>query len=339
MSKCKVLFTAECERDLVKELEAFCDIEYAGWTISKTVIPEEELIEKLKDKEVFVTSYDKVTKRVLDEAKNLKLVVCGRANPVNVDLAAAQEKGIKVSWTPGRNSDVTAEFAVALLLNVVRNVSVANRAILSGECITDDEKKPDVVKTDVTWGYVKESHPYEDFKGPQIKNKTMGIIGYGSIGRRVGKIMHDGFGANLLVYDPFLSPVEVNAPGIKLVDFDELIENSDFISCHTKITPEVIGLFNYETFKRMKRTAYFINNSRGAIVNEEDLFRALKDGLIAGAALDVYAYEPLYKGHPFVSGGLKNLLLTPHVSGASEDAITNGTMMIVDTVKKFVKGL
>ncbi len=337
--KYKMLFTAECDMNLVKELESFCDVEYAGWTVSKTVIPEDELIARLRDKDILVTSYDKVTRRVLEESENLKLVVCGRANPVNVDMKAAEERGIKVSWTPGRNSDVTAEFAVALILNVARNVSLANRAIMSGECITDDEEKPAVTKTDVTWGYVKESHPYEDFKGPQIRNKTMGIIGYGSIGKRVGKIMHDGFGANLLIYDPFMSPVEVNAPGIRLVEFDELVASSDFISCHTKITPETTGLFNYDTFSKMKRTAYFINNSRGAIVNEDDLCRALRDKLIAGAALDVFAYEPLYKGHPFVSGELKNLLLTPHVSGASADAITNGTLMIVDSVKKFVKGM
>ena len=339
MERLHILFTAEADDSIVSQLEDVCDVVYDGWKKTKTIINEDELIAKLQGKQILITSYDKVTEKVLTSCPVLKLVVCGRANPVNVDCAAAKKLGIKVAYTPGRNSDVTAEFAVAMILNLVRNVSRANRAILSGAATTDDMVKPDEVKNDVTWGKVKECHPYENFKGPQIRNKTMGIVGYGSIGRRVGSIMHHGFCANLLIYDPFLSPIDIEEPGVRLVDFETLIGQSDFISCHIKVTPETTNLFNYDTFKKMKRTAYFINNSRGAIVNENDLCRALDDHLIAGCALDVYAYEPLYKGHPFISGKYDNLLMTPHISGASPDAITNGTMMIVDAVRRYISGL
>ncbi|HBQ42825.1 MAG TPA: dihydrofolate reductase, partial [Lactobacillus acetotolerans] len=169
----------------------------------------------------------------------------------------------------------------------------------------------------------------------QIKNKNVGIVGYGSIGKRVAKIL-EGFSAYILVYDPYVSRVEIDCPSMRKVDFGELLTQADFISCNLKITPETKGLFNYETFKKMKETAYFINNSRGAVVVEGDLVKALKERQIAGAALDVFEYEPLYKGHPFISGELDNILLTPHISGASPDAIVNGTVMLVDEIKRFI---
>ena len=335
MKKKNVLFTAEADSSLLGELEKVCDVEYAGWYLGNGVLDEDSLIAKLKHKDILVTSYDKVTARVICESPDLKLIVCSRANPVNVDVAAAKERNIEVAFTPGRNSDVTAEFAVALLLNVARNVSKANAAILSGKAITDET--PVEKKKDVTWGKVKECHPYTDFQGKQIRGSKVGICGYGSIGRRVADIMR-GFGAELLIYDPYFSPVDVNRPGVSLVSFDELVKNADFISCHLKVTDETTGMFNYDVFKKMKRTAYFINNSRGAIVVEKDLIQALREHLIQGAALDVFEYEPLYKEHPFVSGELDNILVTPHISGASPDAITNGTIMLLNEIKRFLNG-
>ena len=336
MKKPKMLFTAETDGALIGQIDQLCDVTYCGWNTNQVVLGEDELIQQLKEKEILVTSYDKVTRKVLEASPDLKLVVCGRANPVNVDCVAAKELGIVVAYTPGRNSDVTAEFAVAMLLSLVRNVTIANKAILDGEAITDNIEEPTEIKKDVTWGKVKDCHPYDDFKGPQIRNKTMGIVGYGSIGRRVGSIMHHGFLANLLVYDPYLNAIDIDEPGVQLVDFDTLVRQSDFISCHIKVTPETTGLFNYETFKKMKRTAYYINNSRGAVVNENDLCRALDEHLITGAALDVYAYEPLYKGHPFITRHYNNLLMTPHISGSSADATTNGTKMIIGILRSYL---
>ena len=333
--KMKVLFTAEADDDLLEPLYGFCDLEMAGWKVSKEPFPEEELISRLKGKEVLVTSYDRVTRKVIENADSLKLIVCARSNPVNVDQVAAKEHGIIVSYTPGRNSDATAEFAVAILLNLVRNVSKANAAILSGAAITDEP--PTTKKTDVTWGKVKQCHPYSQFQGEQIHGRTFGVVGYGSIGRRVASIMR-GFGAEILVYDPYMSKVEVDGPGIRLVSFDQLARESDFISCHMKVTEETKGIFNKDVFAKMKKTAYFVNNSRGAVVVEEDLIEALRSHEIKGAALDVFDYEPLYKGHPFVTGELDNVLVTPHISGASPDAIRNGTILLVEEIQRYRNG-
>lgn len=336
MGKWNVLFTAEADDEVLKSLAVDCDLEIAGWKANGETLSEDTLIEKLKGKQIFATSYDKVTRRVIESSPELKLIVCTRANPVNVDAMAAKEHGVAVAYTPGRNSDVTAEFAVALLLNVARHITQANRAILDRSVVTDDQTAPAVKKTDVTWGKVKERHPYTEFQGAQIRNRNAGIVGYGSIGRRVAAILR-GFGANVLVYDPYFSRVDIDCPGMRQVRFEELLAEADFVSCHIKVTPETTGLFNYAAFQKMKTSAYFVNNSRGAVVEEGDLVRALEEHLIAGAGLDVFEHEPLYAGHPFVSGALDNLVVTPHISGASPDAITNGTIMLVDEIQRFIR--
>lgn len=336
MNKYKVLVTAEADDNVLRELYDICDVEEAGWKVNETVLSEDELIEKLQGKDILITSYDVVSKKVIDSVESLKLIACTRANPVNVDVKAAKEKGIETVYTPGRNSDATAEFAVALMLNIARNIPRACAAIKDGSIVTDDESRPGPLKNDVTWGKVKETRPYVAFKGVQLRNKNVGIVGYGSIGRRVSEILQ-GFGMNVLVYDPYVSRIDITRPGVAKVDFDTLLAESDFISCHTKITPSTTGLFNKEAFSKMKNTAYFINNSRGAVVVEQDLIDALRNNDIAGAALDVYEYEPLYKGHPFVSEDL-NIIATPHIGGAAIDSITNHTIMFVDEIKSFIKG-
>lgn len=336
MSKLQVLLTAEADTEELEPLEAVCDIEPCGWYVNETVLSEEELIQKLTGKDVLVTSYDVVSRRVIENS-HLKLIVCTRATPVNVDVAAAKELGIPVVYTPGRNSDATAEFAVALLLSIARKIPFAHNAIQSGRICTDDAERPGPLKKDVTWGKVKEIRPYSYFKGTQLKNKTVGIAGYGSIGRKVGKIL-SAFGMYVLVYDPYVPRIDIDAPGFRKVDFDTLLRESDFITCHLKVTDSTRGMFDAEAFSKMKPTAYFINDSRGAVLDESALIDVLRQHKIAGAALDVYEYEPLYQGHPFVSGELDNIVCTPHIGGAAIDSITNHTQMFVDEILHFAKG-
>lgn len=333
--KKQMLISAEVDMSVLSNLSDYFEFHEVGWGKTNQVLTEDELIEYLVGKSVFLTSYDKVTRKVIEAHKDhLELIVCSRANPVNIDTVATKEYGIPVVYTPGRNSDVTAEFAVGLLLDVARNITFSNRLIMEKKIVTENAIPP---KKDVTWGKVNDYHPYKMFKGPQIKNKNIGICGYGSIGRRVGKIM-EGFGANILVYDPYIPQLEINTSTTRKVSFDELLKESDFISTHMKVTNDNTGLFNYDAFSKMKETAFFINNSRGAILVEKDLIKILRERRIAGAALDVFENEPLYQQHPFVTGELDNILVTPHISGSSEDVIVNGSLMIVDELKSFLNG-
>ena len=331
----KILFTAEYDDQYLEQIKSLGDVDIKGWALGLPKLTESELIEYGKDKEIIITSYDDITKNVIDGCSNLKLVACTRATPVNVDTAYAKSKGIKVLYTPGRNSDSTAEHTIALMLSVARNIPQAHMALKNGEFTGEAPEKESAKKglrDDVIWG-MDEHSPYVVFKGMELKDKTLGIIGYGSIGRRVGEIAH-AFGMNLLIYDPYVSDVDVNRLGRTKVSLDELLRKSDMVTVHLKVTEDTRNLINEEAFAKMKKNAYFINCARAAVVDEEALIEALRNKEIAGAALDVYAKEPIYKNHPFITE-LSNVVITPHIAGATYDILGNHTKMIIADIKRY----
>lgn len=330
-----ILITAEIDKDNVDYLKEIGNVEFKGWNVDYTKFNEEELIELLKGVDIFVTSYDEVTKKVIEAAKDLKLIVCTRANPVNVDSNAAKEKGIPVVFTPGRNSDSAAEFTIGLMLSIARKIPQIHKELKDGNFLGDKSKvdTKDGLKADVTWSMGDKS-PYIVFKGTQLKGKTLGIIGFGSIGRRVGNIAR-AFGMKLLIFDPFIPGFEINEAGQKKVELEELFKESDFITLHTKVDKSTIGMINKETLSMMKKSAYLINSSRGAMVVEEDLIEALREGKIAGAGLDVFENEPIDRNSPFINE-LDNVVITAHLAGATWDVITNHTEIAVEEIKRFV---
>ena len=332
MGNYKILLTAEVDEAQVDEIYKLGTVVEAGWKKELKKLNEDELLELMDDVDILITSYDRVSEKVIENSPKLKLVACTRANPVNVDIEAAKRKGVRVVYTPERNSDSTAEFAIALILNIARNIPMAYKAILDGKIALDE---PIPQKKDVTWSVVKGISPYVHYKGYQLKNKTLGVVGFGSIGRRVSRIAR-GFGMNVLVFDPFVSEINVDEPGQKKVAFDDLLEESDFITCHCKVTDGTRNMFSMEQFKKMKKSAFFINNSRGGVVSEKDLITALKTKEIAGAALDVFENEPLHRNHPFVNGEIENIVITPHIGGATYDSIVNHTKLAISDVKNFI---
>lgn len=332
----KILFTAEYDEAYLDELEAFGEVRIAGWAKGISKLSEDELAKLSADVDMIITSYDDITKRVIDSAPNLKLIACTRATPVNVDVNYAKEKGIKVIYTPGRNSDSTAEHTIALMLSVARKIPMAYKALKEGK-FTDEtsekEKAKAGLREDVVWGFDSNS-PYVVFKGTQLHGKTLGIIGYGSIGRRVGDIAA-AIGMNLLIYDPYVSDIDINRIGREKVDLQRLLKESDFVTVHLKVTPDTRGIIGEEAFKLMKPTAYFINCARAAVVDEEALIQALRTGEIAGAALDVFNKEPIYKEHPFITE-LDNVVITPHIAGATNEVLSNHTDMIIKEIRRFL---
>ncbi|MBE9912423.1 2-hydroxyacid dehydrogenase [Paenibacillus donghaensis] len=332
----KILFTAEYDENYLDELNIFGEVNIQGWAKGLNKLSEDELVELASDVDIIITSYDDITKRVIDSAPNLKLIACTRATPVNIDVNYAKEKGVKVIYTPGRNSDSTAEHTIALMLSIARKIPMAHKALKEGKFTSDTSEKGEIksgLKEDVVWGIDNDS-PYVVFKGTQLKGKTLGIIGYGSIGRRVGDIA-SAFGMNILIYDPFVSEIDVNRIGREKVSLQTLLAQSDFITVHLKATPETKGLFNEAAFKSMKNTAYFINCARAAVVDEEALIHALRTKEIAGAALDVFSKEPIYRDHPFISE-LDNVVITPHIAGATNDVLSNHTQMIIQEVRRYL---
>lgn len=254
-------------------------------------------------------------------------------------MAAAKERGIPVIYTPGRNSDTTAEMTVGLMLSIARKIPMAYKALKEGKFTADPNAQKvtkEGLKVDMVWD-MEPGSPYMVFKGTQLHGKTLGIVGYGSIGRRVGKIAR-AFGMELLIYDPFLCPIDLEEVGVKKAEkLEDLMKNADFITCHMKITPETTGIISREMIALMKPTAYFINSSRGAILDEEALIDALREKRIAGAAFDVYAKEPIASNHPYITE-LDNVVITPHIAGATDDVLVNHTKQIVADVKRFAEG-
>ncbi|MBP3039442.1 2-hydroxyacid dehydrogenase [Bacillaceae bacterium Marseille-Q3522] len=335
----KIFFTAEYSENELKPLYKIGDVVLDGWALGLPKIPEKELMEKTKDADIIIVSYDDITRNVIENAPNLKLIACTRATPVNVDMKAAKERGIPVIYTPGRNSDSTTEFTIGLILSIARNIPMAYKALKEGKYTGDPNSVKHTksgLKADVIWD-MKADAPYMVFKGTQLKGKTLGIVGYGSIGRRVGKIAR-AFGMSLIIFDPFVCPIDIGEIGVEKVEnLEDLMKNSDFITCHMKVTPETTGVISKDMISLMKPTAYFINSSRGAILDESALIQALKDKRIAGAAFDVYASEPISKEHPYVTE-LDNVVITPHIAGATNDVLVNHTIQVVSDVRRFLDG-
>jgi D-3-phosphoglycerate dehydrogenase len=242
---------------------------------------------------LIVRSATKVTRELLEQAPNLKVVGRGGVGVDNIDLDAATELGVPVINAPEGNTVSAAELAMALILTVARNVSWADASVRSGE-----------------WAR-------SQFSGMEIRGKTLGLVGAGRIGTEVA-IRAQAFGMETIAYDPYLTEDRAKELGIERVEFDDVITRADVISLHVPLTPQTEGMIGEAELKAMKPTVVLVNAARGGVVDEEALVAALEAGEIAAAALDVYATEPLPEDSPLRSA--KNLVLTPHLGASTGEA-------------------
>jgi D-3-phosphoglycerate dehydrogenase len=253
-----------------------------------------------------------VSAEVLDAAP-LRLVCCARGGPVNVDVAAATERGIPVVNTPGKNAEAVAELTIAFALLLVRKVPQATRHLLDGG------------------GFAESVFGGREFFGREAPSLTLGLVGLGHVGREVAR-RAGALGFGLLGYDP--QPPAV-LPGVELVSLDTLVARSDVVSLHARLTPENRHMFARELFGRMRPGAYFINTAREALVDETALREALERGPLAGAALDVLERTPGSR-HPLLS--LPNVFVTPHIGGATAETLARGAGRAVAAVSDLLAG-
>ncbi|MGB3413703.1 MAG: hydroxyacid dehydrogenase [Microbacteriaceae bacterium] len=255
-----------------------------------------------------------VTAEMMDRAKNLEIIFIQAAGADSIDIAAATERGILVLNAPGANASAVSEHATALMLALARKVALADRYA------HQDQK-------------TNAGQIYGLKVGPSLlSKKNLGILGFGYIGRSLAKIAQYGFDMNISVYDPYFDPIEAERLGFRLVELDELLATSDFVSVHAPLTAGTANIINKETLALMKPTAYLINTARGGLVNTDDLVSALETGTIAGAGLDVTEPEPLPQGHRLFQ--LDNVVITPHtanVSAESKEATSRiSTQLVLD---------
>lgn len=311
------LVTAPLNTQLATELEAAFDVRFHGPNAADGPLASAGLDEDLAAATLLVVELDEVDEDTLHAAPRLELVIDCRAAPVNVDLEACTRHGIPVATTPGRNADCTADLAFTLLLETVRKTSAAETWMRGG-------------------GWVPSAghYAYETFRGMTLKGHTLGIVGGGAVGSRMVS-RGRGFGMDVVVYDPFLPP-DAFADQARMVPLEELMSTSDIISVHVPENPATLRTVTREHLALMKPSAYFVMAGRWATVDGEALIGMLRDGRIAGAGFDVYDVEPLPLDSELFS--LSNVVMTPHIAGASDGVIDEQTRMVVAAARAWSEG-
>ncbi len=317
--------------------EMFETIEYAGMMQTGRVLTEDELIQAGSDADCILLEFDPLTRYVLQNCKNLKLIASVRGGArANIDVRAATEMRIPIINVPGRNKDTVADFTMGLLIALSRGIAKGHHLIMNN-VITDNKtfSENGFCETDINWvGSTEEKFAYLQFKGPTLNGKLLGLIGYGAIGRETAKRAL-AFDMKVLAFDPYVNPETVNE-NVTFVDLPELMKISDFISIHVPITKSTIGLVNSELLSLMKSDAYIINTARAVVMDYDKLIDMLQQGQIAGAALDVFPVEPLPENHPLLE--LDNVVLTPHIGGCSFDPYERSYRMLTEDMKRFMNG-
>ncbi|MGB9959145.1 MAG: glyoxylate reductase [Candidatus Bathyarchaeales archaeon] len=279
--------------------------------------PKQHIIEKAKDANALATLLtDKIDSEVFDAAPKLKIVAQMAVGFDNIDVKEATKRGIYVTNTPGVLTETTADFAWALLMTVARRVVEADKYVRTGQW-------------KVSW------HP-SMLLGRDVYGATLGIIGAGRIGVAVAR-RAKGFNMKILYYDVVPMPPEIeNETGVKRVDLETIFKESDFVSIHVPLTEETYHMVNEERLKLMKKTAFIINNARGPVIDEKALYKALKEGWIAGAALDVFEQEPTPVDNPLLK--LENVVVAPHISSASHETRSKMAEMVAENLVAFFQG-
>lgn len=314
MNKPTVLITRRIPIEKLDIAQTFCEVDL--WD-EELPPPRSVLLERVRGKDgLLCLLTDRIDAEVMDAAgPGLKVISNCAVGFDNIDVAEATRRGIPVGNTPGVLTETTADFAFALLMAAARRIVEGERFVRAGKW--------------KTWGLTQ-------LLGQDVHRATLGIIGYGRIGQALARRAR-GFEMRILYYDPF-HPEEPQADesGAQKVDLDTLLRQADFISLHVPLTEQTYHMINAEAFSKMKPTAILINTARGAVVDPQALYQALKGGQIAAAALDVTEPEPLPPDHPLLS--LENLIVTPHIASASVETRGKMVQIALDNLRAGLQG-
>ena len=297
MEKKKVFIADTLAKEGIEEFASYPELEL----VVKTGLTADRLMSELGDAAgLVVRSATQATREVIAAGASLKVIGRAGAGVDNIDVKAASERGIVVLNTPGANAEGAGELAVAMMFALARDLARADATMKAG-----------------TWDK-------KSFTGCELRGKTLGLVGIGNVGSVVARCAV-GIGMKVIACDPFVAPEKALALGLRLTDFQDVIRSSDFVSVHSPRTEQTKGLFNADTFSKMKKGVFILNCARGGIVVEKDLIAALDSGIVRGAGVDVYDKEPpenwsLAK-HPRV-------IASPHIGASTAEAQVNVSVMI-----------
>ena len=276
---------------------------------------EEEVIQRIAGAEIVITNKTPVSRKAIESNKNLKYIGVIATGYNIVDYKTARERGIPVTNIPAYGTYAVGQFAIALLLEICHNIGHHDRAVKEGRW----EKSPD-------WCFW-------DYPLIELVGKTMGIIGFGRIGQVTGRIAQ-ALGMDIIAND--ISPSEEGRKIATYVSLEELYEQSDVISLHCPLFPDTEGMINCDSIAKMKDGVIIINNSRGALIVEQDLADALNAGKVYAAGLDVVSVEPIRRDNPLLKA--KNCIITPHISWAPIECRERIMDISVDNLRSFLEG-
>ena len=283
-----------------------------GW-----IIPDKEVIEKIETADILFVHASGVTKAMLEQGKHLKAIFCLRSGVEGINLKAAREMDITVCNCPSRLAEPVSDMVIAFMICECRGIVRGN-----------------LIATQGVW---RQQDVYQDRTNAPLCNLVIGIIGYGGIGRILARKLVKGFGSKVLAVDPFCTKEDMEKEGVIWCEtLEELLEKSDIVSMQARLTDDTRNMVGEKEFKRMKPTALFINTARAGLVDESALIKALQEGVIRGAGLDVYSQEPLPPDHPFLK--MDNVTLMPHRAGVTSTIVMNSLRLLLPEVERFING-
>ena len=276
----------------------------------------DDIVARIGPAEIPITHLAPLSASMMERLPDLKLVAVSRGGPVNIDRTVARERGILVVNTPGRNASAVAEFTIGAILAETRNITRGHEALRRGEW------RGDLYRADEA--------------GDELSDLTVGVIGYGEVGVRVVRLLRS-FDGRVLVADPYVKLTAEDAgAGVHQVELDTLLDDSDVVTLHARVTPETEGFIDASAFARMKPGAFFVNTARGPMVDYDALTRALESGRLRGAMLETFAVEPVPPDWTLLK--LPNVTLTPHIAGASRKTVRIAAARAAEEVRRYIAG-
>jgi len=299
--------------DEVVDDERMAHLKSIADIVRKIPKSDEEMIESIRDANAIISGDSPLTGRILENARSMKIIARVGVGYDNIDLDAATKLRIIVTNLPGALSDSVAEHTILLMLAAARRLVAADRNVREGRWDDYFQHAPSI----------------------ELNGKTLGLIGFGAIGRAVAQ-RAKAFNMEILVYDPYVDEIKVASLGCRRVALGRLLSESDVVSIHSPLTPETKRLISEREFGLMKKSAILINTARGSIVDEKSLIDALKKGRIAGAGMDVLTHEPTPEDDPMLA--LDNVTVTPHCAAFTLDALRRLWFGCADAVLRVLNG-